>query len=127
MSKTVVLVDDSKFTLNQLKTFFEEKLNFRVVDMGYDGNDAVSLYQKHQPDLMTLDITMPNKNGEQAVREIIGEFPDARILIISAVRGDEMLDCMKSGAKGYMEKPLKMKDPEFVEDFEQSVMDAFVD
>ena len=100
-------------------------MQFQVVATGKDGNDAVELYKNHQPDLITLDITMPNKNGEEAMEEILAINPKANILMISAVRGDAILDCMHKGAKGYIEKPLKFNDAEFVEDFKETVREIF--
>jgi two-component system chemotaxis response regulator CheY len=96
-----------------------------VAAAGSDGNEAVDLYRKHKPDLITLDISMPNKDGQQAMKEIYAEFPNANILMISAVRGDTMLECMKLGAKGYIEKPLKFTDAEFVKDFQETVEEIF--
>ncbi len=125
MSKTVVIVDDSKFLIKQIVDFFEKQLNFEVVATGNDGNEAVDLYKKHKPDLITLDITMPNKDGEEAMKDILKEFPDANIMMVSAVRGSAMLECMAAGAKGYIEKPLKFNDSEFVEDFKETVADVF--
>ncbi len=125
MPKTVVVVDDSSFLKKQLVQFFEDKLGFSIVGDGNDGNDAVDLYKQHQPDLITLDITMPNKDGQQAMEEILKEFPDANILMISAVRGEAMLECMNSGAKGYVEKPLKFNNAEFVDEFKTTVSEIF--
>lgn len=125
MMKKVVIVDDSKFLVKQIAQFFEKNLLCQVAATGSDGNDAVELYHKHKPDLITLDITMPNKDGQQAMKEILAEFPDARILMISAVRGDTMLECMNTGAKGYIEKPLKFAEPEFVKDFQETVEEIF--
>jgi two-component system chemotaxis response regulator CheY len=125
MSKTVVIVDDSKFLIKQIVEFFENQLGFQVVATGNDGNEAVELFKKHQPDLITLDITMPNKDGMDAMKEIMKEFPAANILMISAVRGSAMLECMNAGAKGYVEKPLKFADSEFVNDFKETVNELF--
>ena len=125
MAKTVVVVDDSSFLVKQIVEFFVKELKYEVIATGKDGYDAVELYKKHQPDLLTLDITMPNKNGEQALDEILTEFPNANTLMISAVRGDAILACMDRGAKGYIEKPLKFKNSEFVEDFIETVKEIF--
>jgi two-component system chemotaxis response regulator CheY len=125
MSKTVIVVDDSKFLIKQIVDFFEKQLGFAVLGTGNDGNEAIELYKKHKPDLITLDITMPNKDGMDAMKDIIKEFPDANILMISAVRGSAMLECMSSGAKGYVEKPLKFADGEFVNDFKETVNEIF--
>ncbi len=125
MSKTVVIIDDSKFLIKKIVAFFENEMKYQVVAQGYDGNDAVALYHKHLPDLIALDITMPNKDGQQAMEEIIAEFPKANILIISAVRGDTVLECMDGGAKGYIEKPLRFTDPEFIQDFKETLDEIF--
>ena len=125
MSKNIVVIDDSKFLVKQIVNFFENEMGYNVIAVGHDGNDAVDLYDSHRPDLITLDITMPNKDGQQAMEEILSKHPDANILMISAVRGDTMLECMASGAKGYVEKPLKFNNSEFVEDFKISVTEIF--
>lgn len=125
MSNTVIVIDDSIFLIKQIVDFFEKQLNFQVVATGNDGNDAVELYKKYKPDLITLDITMPNKDGIEALREILSTNPDANVLMISAVRGSAMLECMDEGAKGYVEKPLKFNDSEFVKDFKESIKDIF--
>ncbi|NLW30700.1 MAG: response regulator [Fibrobacter sp.] len=125
MSNTVIVIDDSIFLIKQIVDFFEKQLNFQVVATGNDGNDAVELYKKYKPDLITLDITMPNKDGIEALREILSTDPDAKVLMISAVRGSAMLECMDEGAKGYVEKPLKFNDSEFVKDFKESIKDIF--
>lgn len=127
MSKSVVVVDDSKFLVKQIVQFFETEMSFEVVATGHDGNDAVELYEQFKPDLITLDITMPNKDGQQAMEEIITKYPDANVVMISAVRGDTMLECMSFGAKGYIEKPLKFKDSEFVDDFKTTIEEVFED
>lgn len=127
MSKTVIIIDDSAFLVKQVVSFFENELKYKVIATGKDGNEAVDLYHKHQPDLITLDITMPNKNGEEAMEEILSKFPTANILMISAVRGNAILECMHKGAKGYIEKPLKFKDDDFVEDFKETVKEIFED
>ena len=125
MSKTIVIVDDSKYLINKIADFFQKEMKFDVAAMGYDGNEAVELYREHKPDLITLDITMPNKDGQQAMKEILAEFPEANILIISAVRGDTVLECMNDGAKGYIEKPLKFADADFIKDFKDTLTEVF--
>jgi two-component system chemotaxis response regulator CheY len=125
MAKTVIIIDDSKFLQKQISHFFEKNLGFHVIAIGNDGNEAVSLYRQYKPDLITLDIAMPNKDGQQAIKEIFTEFPDANVVMISAVKGDAMLDCMKMGAKGYIEKPLKFDNAEFAKDFQDTVGEVF--
>lgn len=126
MARTVVIVDDSSFLSKQIAEFFGSQLGFQVVGIGKDGNEAVELFRQHKPDLVTMDLTMPNKDGRTAIHEILTEFPSARILVISAVKGNTVLECLNRGAKGYVEKPLKFSDPLFVEDFKLSVEEVFV-
>ena len=125
MPKSVIIVDDSTFLSKQISEFFTSQLGFNVLEIGRDGNEAVELYRQHRPDLVTMDLTMPNKDGKSAIDEILAEFPEARILVISAVKGNTVLECLNRGAKGYVEKPLKFSDPIFVEDFKLSVDEAF--
>jgi DNA-binding NarL/FixJ family response regulator len=126
-SRTVVVVDDSVFILNRLDRFFRERFGFEVVAQGKDGNDAIALYEKHRPDLLTLDISMPNKRGNDAAKEILSKYSDAKILIISAVRGNEILECLSQGVKGYMEKPLRFEEQAYVNDFLETIGEIFPD
>lgn len=112
---------------SMLKDFFQNALDFEVVATGCNGIQAVELYRKIKPDLLTLDLTMPIKDGQTALDEILTEFPDARILVISALNGTSMLECIKRGARGYIEKPLRLDDEEFSVDFRQTLEEAFAD
>ena len=96
-----------------------------VIATGTDGNQAVILYRNHQPDLISLDISMPVKDGMEACREIMNEFPDANILITTAVRGDEVVKCISYGAKAYIFKPLKFFDTGYVMKFKDTVESIF--
>lgn len=125
MSKCVVIVDDSNFIRKQLVKFFTKELDYTVLAEGNCGEDAIKLYRKHKPDLLTLDIVMDGMNGVDAVQEIIGEFPNANILMISAVRTGEMLDAVTLGAKDYIEKPLKLRDPSFIKEFKDTITELF--
>lgn len=125
MPKTVVIADDSSFLSKQIADFFTETMKLDVVGIAKDGNEAVALFTKHKPDLITLDLTMPNKDGKTALAEIMALNPEARVLVVSAVKGNTMLECMKLGAKGYVEKPLKFSDPVFVDDFKASIDEIF--
>lgn len=129
MKRKVVIIDDSKFLLGMLQDFFEGgKIGeYEVVATGSNGVQAVELYRRHKPDLLTLDVTMPVKDGKAALGEILLEFPSARVLMISALTGSNMLECVKMGAMGYIEKPLLFEDEEFCRDFKQTLEEAFAD
>src|SRR3954464_15936791 len=121
----VIVVDDSHPVVLQLQEFFEKQMGFEVVATGRNGNEAVELFRQHQPDLITLDISMPFKNGLTALQEIRTEFPEARVMMISALRGKhEMVQSLKFGAAAYMEKPLMLKNEAFVQDFKASIQEA---
>jgi two-component system chemotaxis response regulator CheY len=121
MPRTVVIIDDSKFQTQQLSRFFTDVMGFEVAATGEDGEQAVELYRAHQPDLLTMDLTMPRLDGRGALTRILLEFPGARILIISAVKGPLLLDCLTLGARSYMEKPLRFDKEDFVRDFRATV------
>lgn len=127
MPRKVIIVDDSAFLTRQVKDFLEAHMGLEVVAIGKDGDEAVALYRDHRPDLITMDLTMPNKDGRTAIAEILAMFPFAKILVISAVKGNTMLECIKLGARGYVEKPLKFHDPVFVDDFRKSVEEALAE
>lgn len=121
MARTVVIIDDSKFQTLQLGRFFSDVLGFQVAATGEDGEQAVELYRAHRPDLLTMDLTMPRLDGLGALTRILQEFPGANILVISAVKGPLLLDCLTAGAKSYMEKPLRFDKEDFVRDFRATV------
>lgn len=125
MSKRVVIVDDSKFIVRQLMKFYREEMKYDVVATGSSGQDAIELYKSFKPDLLSLDIVMAEMTGLDAVKAIIDEFPDAVIMMVSAVRTGEMLDCITAGAKGYVEKPLQFNSAEYVEDFKETLAEIF--
>jgi two-component system chemotaxis response regulator CheY len=117
VSKTVLIVDDSKFIIDMLEKFFKETMHFNVIGIGKNGLEAVELYRTLKPDLMTLDITMPNKDGFEVINEVIAEFPDAKILVVSALRGEALIDCVTAGAADFISKPLTFHQPAFAENF----------
>lgn len=124
MQKSVVIIDDSRFMTALLEVFFTEKLGLRVLATGNNGVQAVSLFKQHRPDLMTMDITMPVKDGKTALMEILAEYPEAKILMITSQLGPTIVECLKIGAAGYIEKPLMLENEEFVREFTEAVNTA---
>ncbi|MCB9229923.1 MAG: response regulator [Deltaproteobacteria bacterium] len=122
---TVAIVDDALLIRMQMKKFFEDTMHFEVLAQGADGNDAVRIFENQKPDLMTLDLTMPNKSGVEAIREIIKICPDARILVVSAIKDASMItEALHLGARGFVNKPLQFASEEFVSSFKEDVEDA---
>ena len=124
----VIIVDDSMLVRLQLKKFFEEEMKYEVAGLGNDGNEAVILYREHKPDLITIDLTMPNKDGYEALKEIIAEDPNARILICSAIKDPaKVTQTLEAGARGYIRKPLQLTDTEYVERIKDDIEEALED
>ena len=106
--KRILVVDDAKFSRNQIKRVIDEIDNGEVIGEAENGNEAVLLYEKLKPDLITMDLVMPEKGGVQAIEEIIRMDKSAIIIVISAIGQDDlMLEATEKGAKEFIVKPFK--------------------
>ncbi len=105
--KRVLIVDDAAFMRISIKKILK-KNGFEIVGEAENGAVAVKKYKELQPDIVTMDITMPEKNGVQALKEIIEIDPNAKIVMVSAM-GQELFvrEAVKLGAKGFIIKPFK--------------------
>ena len=104
---TVLVVDDAAFMRMMLKDILT-KGGYDVVGEAADGNEAVAKYNELKPDLVTLDITMPNKDGLQALKEIRDNDPNATRIMCSAVGQQAMvIDAIQAGAKDFVVKPFQ--------------------
>lgn len=102
---TVLVVDDAVFMRTTIKRMLEDH-QFDVVGEASNGVEAVEQYKTLQPDVVTMDITMPRMNGIEAVKEIIGEFPDAKIVMVTALGQQKLIvDALELGAKDFITKP----------------------
>lgn len=105
--KRVLVVDDAAFMRMSLKTMLE-KNGYEVVGEAENGLMGVNKYRSLKPDLVTMDITMPQMSGIQALKAIRAEDPDARIIMITAIGQEPMVrEAIMSGAKGFIVKPFK--------------------
>ncbi|GGM35972.1 response regulator [Paraliobacillus quinghaiensis] len=101
----VLIVDDAAFMRMQLKNIFTS-LGHEVVGEAENGKLAISLYDELTPDLVSMDITMPEMNGVDAVKEIKKKHPDATIVMCSAMGQQQMvLEAIQAGAKDFIVKP----------------------
>ncbi len=101
----ILIVDDELFFRGLLKDILVTG-GFNVVADAADGAEAVELYKKHLPDIVLMDIYMPEKSGIESIREIMAIDPEAKILVCSGVGYDMDLDAaMQSGARGVIYKP----------------------
>ena len=102
---TILIVDDTKLRRKMLRDIFA-KHNFEVVGEAADGKEAVTMYEELLPDLTTMDITMPNMDGIQALTAIREIDPAAQVVIVSAVGfKSKIMAAVKAGAKNFIVKP----------------------
>lgn len=105
MSPTVLLADDHIILRQGLRTMLEQQVGIRVVAEADDGLQAVELATKHAPDVLIMDIHMPNLNGIEATRRIAELAPQTRIIALSMFpRKRFVTEMLKAGAKGYILK-----------------------
>lgn len=106
---SILIVDDSRIFRTTLKSLFTEAGHNVIAEAG-NGLEAYAAYELYKPDIVTMDITMPVMNGIAAVKKIIGAFPDARIVMITA-HGDKVkvVNAIKAGAKHYIVKPVRIE------------------
>ena len=103
----ILIIDDAKFMRMTLANILL-KANHEIVGEGENGKQAIELYKTLLPDLVTMDITMPEMGGIEAVRVIKEQFPDAKIIMCSAMGQQSMvMDAIKSGAKDFIVKPFQ--------------------
>tara|TARA_B110001454_G_scaffold219199_1_gene251755 strand:- start:62220 stop:62573 length:354 start_codon:yes stop_codon:yes gene_type:complete len=78
---------------------------FQVVGKGFSGLEAIDLYTKMKPDLLLLDITMPNCDGKESLQKILSLFPNATIVMVSGIGDmDTVKECLELGAKAFVNK-----------------------
>ena len=101
----ILVVDDSPIITRKL-TMMMELLGYKVVKSAATGREAIAAYRACRPDVVTMDITMPDMDGIEATRAIVDEFPDAKIVMVTSHGQEKMVfDALKAGAKGYVLKP----------------------
>ena len=104
---SVLIVDDAAFMRMMLKDILS-KGGYEIAGEAADGNEAVAKYAELKPDLVTLDITMPNKDGLEALKEIKASNPDAVCVMCSAMGQQAMvIDAIQAGAKDFIVKPFQ--------------------
>ncbi|HLK59277.1 MAG TPA: response regulator [Chthonomonadaceae bacterium] len=107
MAKRVLITDDALFMRVTLKNILT-KNGYEIAGEASNGRESVDLYQKTQPDLVTMDITMPEMDGISAVREIKKQDPNATIIMCSAMGQKNMvMEAVAAGAKDFIVKPFQ--------------------
>ena len=107
MGKRILVVDDAAFMRMMLKDILT-KGGYEVCGEAGDGIEALTKYNELKPDLVTLDITMPNKDGIAALKDIKAADPSALCVMCSAMGQQSMvIEAIQSGAKDFIVKPFQ--------------------
>jgi len=107
----VLVVDDHPLMIAGITGEINAQPDMIVVGQATDGEDALTQYRVHRPDVTIMDIRMPKANGLDAIAAIRGEFPRARIVVLTTATGDvQALRALKEGAAGYLLKNLVRKE-----------------
>ncbi|MBC5635972.1 response regulator [Ornithinibacillus sp. BX22] len=107
MSKRILIVDDAAFMRMMIKDILL-KNGFEVVGEAQDGLQAIELFNELNPDLVTMDITMPEMDGITALKKIKEQSPAAKIIMCSAMGQQAMvIDAIQAGAKDFIVKPFQ--------------------
>ena len=107
MAARVLIVDDALFMRTMLRNIFAES-GFEVVGEAGNGIEAVEKYCQLAPDLTTLDIVMPERNGIEALKQIVALDPRARVVMCSALGQESLIiEALDAGARDFIVKPFK--------------------
>ena len=107
MGKTILIVDDAAFMRMMIKDIVT-KNDLEVVGEAQNGIEALEMYEQFKPDIVTMDITMPEKDGISAVKDIMAKDPKAKIIMCSAMGQQSLvMEAIKAGARDFLVKPFK--------------------
>ena len=101
----VVVADDQRELANELKNLLETDSELQVVATAFDGFEALEAVEKYSPDIVLMDIRMPNMNGVVATQRIKAEYPGVKVLVLTTFDdSDYILNALNNGASGYLLK-----------------------
>jgi DNA-binding NarL/FixJ family response regulator len=107
----VMAVDDHPLLREGIAALIGSEDDMELIGEASNGREALDLFRKHQPDITLMDLQMPEMNGIDAIGAIRGEFPDARIIILTTHPGDVQVSrALKAGARGYLLKGMLRKE-----------------
>ncbi|WP_080843980.1 response regulator [Cytobacillus gottheilii] len=107
MTTKIVIIDDHQLFREGVKRILDFENSFDVVAEGDDGSEAMGLVETHRPDVVIMDINMPNTNGVEATRLLTEKYPESKVIILS-IHDDEnyVTHALKTGASGYLLKEM---------------------
>jgi len=103
---TGIIADDA--TIMRLRLSEILKSDFNIVAMASNGREALDLYAQYEPDFITLDISMPAKDGITVLQELIAKYPNVKVIMVSAVGQKQIVfEALSMGAKDFIVKPFE--------------------
>ena len=107
--KRVLIVDDAQFTRNILKNIMSKTGYVEIVGEASNGKEGIELFKKLKPDMITMDLVMPEKGGIETIEEILKIDSKALIVVVSALGQEALvLEAAKKGAKDFIQKPFTL-------------------
>lgn len=104
---SILIVDDHFVVRTGLAAVISTQPDMVVVAEAINGRQAVELFRQHRPDITLMDLRMPEMNGVEAITAIRGEFPEARLIVLTTYDGDEdIYRALQAGARGYLLKDM---------------------
>src|SRR5512142_610333 len=101
----ILSVDDHPLFRGGIAALLATQLDMALVAEAANGRQAIQQFRAHRPDITLMDLQMPEMNGLDAIIAIRGEFPDAKIIVLTTYKGDvQIVRALKAGAQGYMLK-----------------------
>lgn len=107
----ILLVDDQQMLRVGLRTLLELQPGMKVVGEGVSGREAIDLYESLRPDIVLMDVRMPDLDGVEATRRLRARWPEARVIILTTFDDDEyVFEGLRAGALGYLLKDVSIED-----------------
>lgn len=104
---SILIVDDSRTSRKILKGILESE-GYEVVGEATNGQEGYERYAELKPDVVTMDITMPVLDGIEALKKIKGEYPDAKVVMVTAAgQKTKMVEAVQNGANEFVSKPFE--------------------
>ena len=101
----ILTADDHPLLRKGIASLVNLEADMKLVAEATSGQEAIDLYRLHRPDVTLMDLQMPGMNGAEAIGEILSEFHEARIIVLTMYKGDaQILRALKAGARGYILK-----------------------
>lgn len=101
----ILIIDDSRMSRRMLRSILEG-IGHEIVGEAGNGEEGLALYQELSPDVVTMDITMPEMDGIKCLKEIMQADPEAKVLMVTAAgQASKLMEALKSGAKDFICKP----------------------